>query len=87
MKRITIQILLTLTLLGNCFGLDTFLRYSGGGLVVVDGVIQIGSAPVDDSDLILQYLMGANGSESTLTENTAPTGTNYNGTVSGATWN
>ena len=48
---------------------------------------QTGSTPpTPTSALILQYLMGANGSESTLTENTAPTGTNYNGTVVNASW-
>jgi hypothetical protein len=62
---------------------DTFLRYSGGALVVVDGVIQIGPAP-DTSALVLEYLFGANGSESTITLDTS--GNNYTGTVSGVTW-
>jgi len=49
--------LIVILFLGFCSysqATDTYLRYSSGSLVVVDGVIQVGAAST--SDLILEYL-------------------------------
>jgi hypothetical protein len=57
----------------------SFQAYSGGYYLWQALV------PTPTSDLVLEYLFGANGSESTITLDTS--GNNYTGTVSGATWN
>lgn len=88
MKRIIGQICLFLlcgSLLGDTVWLGNIndITWNGSGTTVWadygGGVV-----PPEVSNLILEYLMNANGSESTITLDTS--GNNYTGTVTTATW-
>ena len=84
MRKLMVIILLTCS---ACFAGYNYLPSADeGSFVAMEGGYYVWSAGAlpPTSALILEYLMGANGSESTVTLDTS--GNSYTGAVSGAVW-